>query len=50
MPGLRELYDAYSLNVIPKIGRYAPHKWHMTPLAAVLLHGTTLRQCELADC
>ena len=25
LPGLRELYDAYSFNVIPQIGRHAPH-------------------------
>ena len=24
LPGLRELYDAYSFNVIPQIGRHAP--------------------------
>lgn len=24
LPGLRELYDAYSFNVIPQIGRRAP--------------------------
>ena len=31
VPGLRELYDAYSLNVIPKIGRCAGHKSALLP-------------------